>query len=327
MRLTVSSLVLGLSVAVMPVVALASYDATQPNMAQVAVFVNGQADGATVDAVANLTAGALGDIYVDFVDYSYDDPILGRVSIGRGSGFSSFAVAWDTSSLAEGTYVVHALPNGDASTGLDAVATVVVSHTAPEDATPPVVTLTSPANGSTVRGVMNITANASDNVAVSAVEFYVDGANIGTDTSAPYSFTYDTQYYPVSQHEVKAVAIDPTGNRSSSAVTVTFDNTPIVVVPPPDTTAPSTAITSPDNDSTVAKKSTAIIKASATDNVGVTKVEFYVNGALTCTSTQSPYSCSFATGTQPGKVFKLSTLAYDAAGNKGASVVVSVTSR
>ncbi len=52
--------------------------------------------------------------------------------------------------------------------------------------------LTAPAKGSTVTGTTTITASASDDVAVSRVEFWVDGALKGADTTAPYSYAWDT---------------------------------------------------------------------------------------------------------------------------------------
>ena len=44
------------------------------------------------------------------------------------------------------------------------------------DTTPPTTSITSPADGATVSGTVTVSANASDNVGVSRVELYVDGA-------------------------------------------------------------------------------------------------------------------------------------------------------
>jgi peptidoglycan/xylan/chitin deacetylase (PgdA/CDA1 family) len=53
------------------------------------------------------------------------------------------------------------------------------------DTTAPTVSLTAPAAGSTVSGTTTITANANDNVAVARVDFYVNGAVLGSDATAP----------------------------------------------------------------------------------------------------------------------------------------------
>jgi hypothetical protein len=91
-----------------------------------------------------------------------------------------------------------------------------------------------------------------------------------------------------------------------------------------DTTAPTTSITAPTAGATVS--GTAVtVSASASDNVGVSKVEFYVDGALVATDTTSPYSISWnSTGVANGS-HTLTSKAYDAAGNVGTSAGVSVT--
>ncbi|MEW5768585.1 MAG: FG-GAP-like repeat-containing protein [bacterium] len=61
-----------------------------------------------------------------------------------------------------------------------------------KDAAPPVVNITSPANGATVKGTVTVTANASDNVRVTKVEFYIDNSLKANDTSNPYSYAWNT---------------------------------------------------------------------------------------------------------------------------------------
>jgi subtilisin family serine protease len=90
-----------------------------------------------------------------------------------------------------------------------------------------------------------------------------------------------------------------------------------------DTTAPTTSITSPSNGATVS--GTVTVQASASDNVGVSRVELYVDGSLVGTDTTSPYSFSWDTTTVGNGSHNLQTRAYDAAGNVGSSAVVSVT--
>lgn len=90
-----------------------------------------------------------------------------------------------------------------------------------------------------------------------------------------------------------------------------------------DTTPPTTSITAPTSGATVS--GTTSVTASASDNVGVTKVEFYLDGALQSTDTTSPYSWSWNTTTATNASHSLSTKAYDAAGNVGTSATVTVT--
>ena len=91
-----------------------------------------------------------------------------------------------------------------------------------------------------------------------------------------------------------------------------------------DTTKPTTSISQPTNGATL--NGTLQVNASASDNVGVTKVELYIDGnpfgsALTAT----PYNWSWDTTQTTNASHTLYTKAYDAAGNVGTSATVSVT--
>ena len=90
-----------------------------------------------------------------------------------------------------------------------------------------------------------------------------------------------------------------------------------------DTIAPTTSITAPANGATVS--GTVSVTASASDNVGVTKVEFYLDGVLKSTDTTSPYTWSWDTTGTPNGAHSLTSKAYDAALNVGTSAAVSVT--
>jgi beta-lactamase superfamily II metal-dependent hydrolase len=93
--------------------------------------------------------------------------------------------------------------------------------------------------------------------------------------------------------------------------------------PAPDTTPPATAITAPGAGSTVS--GTVSVTASASDNVGVARVEFYLDGALQLTDTVAPYGWSWDTKTAANGAHSLACSAFDAAGNRGDSAPVSVT--
>lgn len=95
---------------------------------------------------------------------------------------------------------------------------------------------------------------------------------------------------------------------------------------PPDNIAPAVSITNPVNGSTVRKNSAVNITASASDNVAVSRVEFYVAGNLRCFDAAAPYSCSWNVPKQPRVSYTITAKAYDAAGNTGSSSVT-VTSK
>jgi fibronectin type 3 domain-containing protein len=103
-----------------------------------------------------------------------------------------------------------------------------VKGTATADTTPPTVSLTAPAPGTTVSGTVTVTATANDDVAVSGVQFKLDGATLNAeDTTSPYSTSWDTTATPNGTHTLTAVARDGAAHTTTStAVTVTVTNAP-----------------------------------------------------------------------------------------------------
>jgi flagellar hook assembly protein FlgD len=348
------------------------------------------------------------------------------------------------------------------------------------DTQPPVTSVTAPANGATVSGVVSVTATATDNVGVTRVEFWLDGALQSTDTTSPYAWSWTTTGSVNGAHTLQSKAFDAAGNGGDSSIvnvtvsngggggssadvsgwkltqansaglytlpagtvipaegylvvarqsdlaafqtfwartlpanavflnsggampvingdeTVTLANAASVVVDGPsaampataartlqrtdpcastwstlaetssnpgsgagggcgggvklnevsdasgtnnfiyefvelhndsaaagDTQAPTSSITAPANGATVS--ATVSVTANASDNVGVTRVEFWLDGALKSTDTTSPYAWSWDTTTATNASHALVAKAYDAANNIGTSATVSVT--
>ena len=91
-----------------------------------------------------------------------------------------------------------------------------------------------------------------------------------------------------------------------------------------DTTAPTVSLTAPANGATVSGSSVSLT-ATATDNIGVTKVEFYQGLNKVGESTSSPYAVTWNTTSATNGSYQLTAKAYDAAGNTTTSTVVTVT--
>ena len=100
-----------------------------------------------------------------------------------------------------------------------------IAHPAPPgDTTSPTVTLT--ALPATVSGTIAVEATATDDVGVTEVVFLVNGAPIGSDTTAPYSVQWNTTTVANGQATVTAEAHDTAGNVGQAApITVTVSNT------------------------------------------------------------------------------------------------------
>lgn len=196
----------------------------------------------------------------------------------------------------------------------------VGTASAPPDTTAPTVAVTSPTAGQSVSGTITATASATDNVGVAGVQFLMDGQTYGVeDASAPYAVSVDTRSFSNGSHTISARARDAAGNvRVSSAITVTVNNTSA------DTTAPTVAVTSPAAGQSVAGSITAT--ASATDNVGVSGVQFLVDGqAFGAEDTAAPYSVAVNTTSLTNGNHTIAARARDASGNVRTSAAVTFT--
>ncbi len=137
-------------------------------------------------------------------------------------------VNWNAAASA-GHSVTLTLANHDDNYAGDATYTyyddVTVTTSGGGDTTPPTTSITAPTNGATVSGTTSVTASASDNVGVTKVEFYLDGALQTTDTATPYSWSWNTTTAANGSHTLQSKAYDAAGNvGSSSTVTVTVSN-------------------------------------------------------------------------------------------------------
>lgn len=153
----------------------------------------------------------------------------------------------------------------------------------------------------------------------------IDGAPL-YDFTVPYTGAWDTAWTTVSASNINLTA----GLHSIRVLALTdlFDlNYFTFSLDTADTLAPTVSITSPLNGARVTRLSTTVIAANAGDNVGVAKVEFYVNGALKCTETSAPYRCSWAVPRRAGRTYSLQAKAYDAAGNSKMSAINVVISQ
>jgi hypothetical protein len=94
--------------------------------------------------------------------------------------------------------------------------------------------------------------------------------------------------------------------------------------PASDSTAPTVSLSSPTASSSNLSSATLLI-ANATDDVGVSGVEFYLDGTLLYTTSVAPYRYIWDTALAPVGSHTLSVKAYDAANNSGTSVPLGVT--
>jgi hypothetical protein len=216
--------------------------------------------------------------------------------------------AWDSLTVAD----VDADGTTEIVVNLGLYGIVIFSVEPGPDSNPPVVSLISPPPGA-VSGTVQIEALASDDRGVAEVEFYVDGVLLGADATAPYTWSWSTPTASPGAHVLLARARDATGNVGTS---------PVVPVTVLDQSPPSVQVTHPSPGSTVS--GTVTVAVSATDDVGVARVDFYVDATLRSIDTVAPYLFAWDTTTSSNGGHSLYARAYDAAGNSAPSPTVGV---
>jgi hypothetical protein len=92
--------------------------------------------------------------------------------------------------------------------------------------TPPHVAMTSPPDGSEVQGVVNFTADATDDNGVTRVVFAVDGTAFETDSNPAGGWTgaWDSRNVGDGPHTISATATDTAGQTSTDSITVEVAN-------------------------------------------------------------------------------------------------------
>ena len=150
----------------------------------------------------------------------------------------------------------------------------------------PFALITSPANNASynVPGSITITASATDvDGSVSKVDFFNGTTLLGSDNTAPYSYTWSA--VAVGSYSIAVVATD------NQNATTTSEAISITVLTAPVNLTPTITLTAPANNSSVDAPASIGITATAADTDGtVSKVEFYNGTTLLGTDNSSPYS-------------------------------------
>ena len=129
-----------------------------------------------------------------------------------------------SSTLTSGTYSITARQSdavGNTSSSSSALSVTI-------DASAPIISITSPVDGSYASGTISLVATSTD--AVSSVYGVLfrhvnSGTQIGTeDTSSPYSVSWNTALALDGSNTVRATATDAAGNTASTTITLIIDN-------------------------------------------------------------------------------------------------------
>ncbi|MBY0373616.1 MAG: DUF1929 domain-containing protein, partial [Bryobacteraceae bacterium] len=181
------------------------------------VSVTAPVSGSTVTGLVTVNATASASQGVAGVQFRLDG-----ASLGAEDTSAPYSISWDSTTATNGPHTLTAVVRD----ALGATATSgAVSVNVVNGATPPTVSLTSPAPGG-VSGNVVVTASASDAGGIAGVQFLLNGVNLGAeDTTAPYSTNWNTATVVDGNHTLTARARGNSGLSTTSApVTVLVTN-------------------------------------------------------------------------------------------------------
>ena len=181
---------------------------------------------------------------------------------------------------------------------------------------PPVVSLATNGTAFTAPAGVMLTASASDpENQLARVEFYTGTTLLGTDTAAPFTFTWSN--VAAGTYSLRAVAYDTAGASGSSA-------TAAITVSAATNTPPTVTLTAPTNGASyVAPASIALTASAADSNGSVARVEFYAGTTLLNSDTTAPYA--FTVSNVTAGTYAIRAVAYDNAGASTASATATIT--
>jgi hypothetical protein len=227
----------------------------------------------------------------------------------------AYSVNWDTTSLSDGAFDLRAVTTDLAGNSFNGpTQSVNVDNTGP--------TATQDDPGANLRASATLSSSASDPAGIAQVVFQRSPAGqstwtpIATDTTFPYSTSFDTTAVADGLYDFRIVATDTVGNSTSSAPVT---NRRV------DNTAPSGTMTSPGANirATVSLGSTTSDSGSGMASVSYERSPAGQNNWTAIgTSFTSPYSLNFDTTAVGDGFYDFRAVATDAAGNSTTSAAV-----
>lgn len=186
----------------------------EPDVTPPSVTLASPANGATVTGSVLVTAQATDAGGVTKVEFYLDGA---RIATDTAA---PYATTWDTRAYRHATSHTLVAKAYDTAGNIGTSASVTVTV---RDIVSPIVSITAPANGSTVQrnATTTITATASDISGITKVEFFVNNTLKCTDTAAPYSCAWAVPAQKGTTYTLKAVASDTVPLTASSTVQVT----------------------------------------------------------------------------------------------------------
>ena len=189
------------------------------------------------------------------------------------------------------------------------------TSTTTADTTAPTINIIYPANNSIQNTtgdyvILQVNGTATDNTGVSYIQVRVNGGTWQTSTGTNnWNITLNLS---IGSYNISVKVYDTSSNPSD----VQTINITVVYV---DVISPTINITSPVNNSII--NSTIDINATASDNVGVEEVRFFLDGAIIGIDNSTPYSINWSSVSTIDGQHNISASAIDTSGNNATSAI------
>ena len=237
----------------------------------------------TVSGTINIEVNAFDNVRMGHVDFIIDGTAVLSDSL------PPYSYTWNTlEEVEDSDHVINVNLSDSAgnTTSLFPV-TVFVNNIVDTDVTPPNIVIYDPAANQTVSGTVTFLTIATDDIAVDRVEFYHNYELEFTATSYPFSYDWNSTLADEdTEHIWHVKAFDTSGNETQTQPMV-------LVVDNVDNIPPTGFILQPYAGQVVSGD--IEIQVSASDNVGVNQVTFYLDGNILSSDSQSPFSYNWNT--------------------------------
>ena len=210
---------------------------------------------------------------------------------------------------AAGTFLVMLDVTDDAGAGDSVSQSITVLNNPPET----VAAATPTAGNAPLTVTFDSTGSSDSDGAITSFAWNFGDGSSSAEANPSHSYGSAGSFTAV------LTVTDNAGASGSDDVTVTVDPGS----PTSDTSPPTVNVSSPADGETVSGM--VEFDATASDNVGVTLVDFFVDGVFMDSDSTSPYSAEWDTTTAADGPHTGSASAYDAEGNVGTSAMVNLT--
>ena len=166
------------------------------------------ADESNVSATIPVRAVASQVDKVHSVTFYVDGVQLANTK-GPGGSFK-----WDTTKVGDGWHTLTAVGKDANGKSTEAQLAVMVHNFVDKNA--PTIAITWPTDGDPKTGWLTTRVHATDNIAVTSVETYIDGKLVATSSTAPFNTKWDWNKLPKGHHTIQCKAYDAAGNTATS---------------------------------------------------------------------------------------------------------------